>query len=93
MVLAAPPTPTFTGQPINGYKIADLAFGPINDRPIGMTAMPGVFVYEERISVLTYEKVANMKTGDVLPMAVALKEPTGLALNGDYTLYLRVKRL
>ena len=93
LVVAAPPTPTFSGQPINGYKIADLAFGPSNDRPIGMTAFPGVFIYEERISVLTYEKVATMKTGDVLPMAVPLKEPTGLALNGDYTLYLRVKRL
>jgi hypothetical protein len=93
LVLAAPPTPTFNGQPINGYKIADLAFGPSNDRPIGMRAAFGVFIYEERMAVITYEKVATMKSGEGVSIAIPLKEPPGLALNGDYTLYLRVKRL
>jgi hypothetical protein len=89
---AAPPAPSFSQPPSSGYKIAALAFGPGSDRPIGMTAAPGVLVYQERVTLITREKLYALNAGDGITIAIPFAEPIDVALSGIYTLYLRVQR-
>jgi hypothetical protein len=93
LTTAAPPAPTFMGPVTNGYKIAALAFGPSSDRPIGMSAVPGVLIYQERVTLITREKVNSLNPGDGVTIAIPYAEPLDILLNGIYMLYLRVQRV
>lgn len=93
LINVAPPAPTFNSPATQGYKIAALAFGPSSDRPIGMGAAPGVLTYQERVMLLTREKVNTLGAGDGVTIAVPFAEPIDIALNGIYTLYVRVQRI
>lgn len=92
LTAAAPPAPTFSQPPSSSYKIAALAFGPSSDRPIGMSAAPGVLTYQERVVLITREKLYALNPGDGITIALPLAEPLDILLNGMYTLYLRVQR-
>jgi hypothetical protein len=92
LTFAAPPAPTFSQPPSSGYKIAALAFGPSSDRPIGMGAAPGVLMYQERVILITREKLYALNAGDGVTIAIPLAEPIDILLSGIYTLYLRVQR-
>ena len=63
LTIAAPPAPAFTGAPTNGYKLADIAIGPNSDRPLGMKSSLGVLMYQERVAVITREKVDRLSVG------------------------------
>lgn len=94
LTVAAPPAPTFMGPVTNGYKIAVLAFGPSSDRPIGMSTFGlGVVSYQERLMLITQEKLASLNVGDGVTLAIPYAEPIDIFLNGIYTLYVRVQRL
>jgi hypothetical protein len=94
LVFAAPPAITFSGPVAGGYKLAIQALGPNLDRPLGMRpGGPGVWIYEERFTVITQEKVASLAPGQGVTFALPVAEPIDLFLKGMYTLYLRVERL
>ena len=93
LVAAAPPAPAFTSAPTDGYKLADLAIGPNSDRPVGMRSNIGVLIYEERMSVITREKVNSLNAGDGVTIIIPFAETPELFLGGHYTLYLRVQRV
>jgi hypothetical protein len=93
LINVAPPAPSFTQAPTSGYKIAALAFGPSSDRPIGMGAVAGVLIYQERVVLINREKLFPLNPGDGITIALPYPEPLDPMLGGIYTLYLRVQRV
>ncbi|HEY5552202.1 MAG TPA: hypothetical protein VIK52_09945 [Opitutaceae bacterium] len=93
LVVAAPPAPTFIGLPSDSYKMAILIFPPGEDRPIGLgQAGPGVVTYQDRLVVITQEKLASLNVGDGTMISLLYAEPIDLFLAGQYTLYVRIER-
>lgn len=93
-VVIAPPAPTFTGSPADGYKIAGLTFPPGIDRPIGM-GLPAIAVltYQDRLIVVTQENAGSLPVGGGVTLSLPLGEPLDPFLGALYTLYVRVEHL
>jgi hypothetical protein len=68
-------------------------FGPSSDRPIGMGAVVGVLVYQERVVLINREKLYALNAGDGTTIAISYAEPLDPMLGGIYTLFLRVQRV
>lgn len=94
MVILAPPAPTFTGSPTDGYKIAELTFAPETDRPVGLgSGGPAVVTYQDRFIVVTQERVAALGVGEGITLPMPYGEPVGTLTGAIYTLYVRVQRV
>jgi hypothetical protein len=83
---------TFT-QPIYGvYAWPALSLTAPVDRPIGMTTIYGALGYQERIVVLTQEKLASLAVGATTDLQIPLIEGA-LGTDGIYTVYIRIERI
>lgn len=84
---------TFT-QPIYGvYAYPALSLTAPVDRPIGMTTIYGALGYQERIIVLTREKLAGLTAvGATTDLQIPLIEGA-LGTDGIYTVYVRIERI
>jgi hypothetical protein len=82
---------TFT-QPIYGvYAWPALSLTAPVDRPIGLGTIFGTLAYQERIIVLTREKLANLAVGQTTDLQIPLIE-AGVGTDGIYTVYIRIQR-
>ena len=50
-------------------------------------------MYQERLMLITREKLTSLNVGDGITAAIPFAEPIDPFLNGMYTLYIRVQRL
>lgn len=86
-------TSFFTAGLVGGYGfVSALAFAN-TDRPIGLMPGGSVLDYQDRLVVITREKLQSLAVGAGITVAVPFAEPFDGALNGLYTLYLRVERV
>src|SRR5262249_49276150 len=83
------------GSDIGIHNTMNLAFGVLQDRPIGMSRVGNQFGYVPQVLVLTYDSADFMSrtsfglgTGIVPVHYIDAQE-----FGGDYTLYLQVERL
>lgn len=63
------------------------------DRPIGLAPMQQAAHYQDRVVVITREKLTALTPGTGTTIAIPFGEPMDNVLNGMYTLYLRVERI
>jgi len=83
---------TFT-QPIYGiYAWPALSLTSPVDRPIGLSTYYGTLGYQERIIVLTREKLASLAVGATTDLSIPLIE-AGVGTDGIYTMYVRIERI
>jgi len=83
---------TFT-QPIYGvYAWPALSLTSPVDRPIGLGTIYGALGYQERVIVLTREKLASLAVGASTDLQIPLIE-AGLGTDGIYTVFVRIERI
>jgi hypothetical protein len=83
---------TFT-MPIYGiYAWPALSLTAPVDRPIGLNTYYGTLGYQERIIVLTREKLASLGVGATTDLSIPLIE-AGVGTDGIYTMYVRIERI
>jgi hypothetical protein len=63
------------------------------DRPIGLAPAQQAAHNQDRVVVVTREKLTSMAPGTGNTIAVPFREPFDNFLNGIYTAYLRVERI
>jgi hypothetical protein len=63
------------------------------DRPIGLDIYQNVDQYQDRLYVITHEKLVSLAVGAGITVAVPLAEPASDRLGGLYTAYLRIERI
>jgi hypothetical protein len=73
--------------------MTDIGLG-IIDRPLGLTAAPLIAPYDERVVLVTQERLSALTAaGNSIDLPIRYSEPNAdPLLGGDYTLYLRVER-
>ena len=84
----------FSGGIIGSYLLTvnSLVTGGI-DRPIGLTTYQNADQYQDRVIVVTHEKLASLAVGAGFTMAIPFAEPMDGQLNGLYTTYVRIERI
>ncbi len=97
--IVAPGDPTiqvanFLGGPIGAYLLNAL-YGGTNDRdrPIGLIDYQGSSKYQDRLVVITREKLASLAVGAGMTLPIPFAEPMNNRLNGLYTAFIRVERI
>jgi hypothetical protein len=83
----------FSGGLIGSYGFTGILFHSRADRPIGLAPAQQAAHYQERVIVVTREKLASLNPGAGITIAVPFWEPYDGTLNGVYTAYVRVDRL
>jgi hypothetical protein len=84
----------FTGGIVGSYMIgASTLVTAMVDRPIGLAPMQNADQYQDRVVVVTREKLASLAVGAGFTIAIPFAEPYDQQLNGVYTLYMRVERI
>jgi len=63
------------------------------DRPIGLAEYSNIDQYQDRLVVITHEKLASLTVGTGTTLVVPFAEPMNGKLNGLYQLYVRVERI
>jgi hypothetical protein len=63
------------------------------DRPIGLSSYQNVDQYQDRVMVVTREKLASLPVGGGIQVAIPFAEPMDNHLNGLYQLFVRVERV
>ena len=63
------------------------------DRPIGLSEYQSVGQYQDRLIVITHEKLAKLTVGTGTTLVIPFGEPANGKLNGLYQLYVRVERI
>lgn len=91
--IASSLTTVFTGGLIGSYGFAGLLFQAQVDRPIGLAPGQQAANYQDRVVVVTREKLTSLAPGAGMTIAVPFWEPYNNFLNGVYTAYVRVERL
>ena len=83
----------FFGGPVSGF-LANLTYLMTTavDRPIGLNVYQSVGNYQDRLLVITREKLESLAVGSGVTVAIPLAEPFNNQLNGLYTVYVRVER-
>ncbi len=82
-----------TGGVAGSYSLPSLAKMGELDRPIGLTPFQQATHYQDRVVVITHEKLASLRPGMGTTIAVPFAEPMDNFLNGMYTAYVRVERI
>lgn len=83
----------FTGGLIGSYGFGGIMVQSRIDRPIGLTGGQQAAHYQDRVVVVTREKLTSLVPGAGTTMAIPFAEPFNNFLNGIYTMYLRIERL
>ncbi len=84
----------FSGGVVGTYLIgATTLITATVDRPIGLTPYQNADQYQDRVVVVTREKLASLAVGSGITIAIPFAEPFDRQLNGMYTAYLRVERI
>jgi hypothetical protein len=63
------------------------------DRPIGLAEYQNVDQYQDRLVVITREKLASLAVGAGTTLVVPFGEPANGKLNGLYQMFIRVERI
>jgi hypothetical protein len=63
------------------------------DRPVGLAPYQNADQYQDRVVVVTREKLTSLAVGSGITIAIPFAEPMDGQLNGIYTAYLRVERV
>lgn len=63
------------------------------DRPIGLNEYQNVDQYQDRVMVVTREKLKSLPVGGGVQLAIPFPEPFNNRLNGLYQLFVRVERV
>ena len=103
MSLTVPPNETmqtaaivaniFTGF-IGNYIMVMSALSPTTiDRPIGLTEFQNVDQYQDRVVVITREKLASLPVGGGTQLTIPFAEVFNGRLNGLYQMFVRVERI
>jgi hypothetical protein len=83
----------FTAGLVGNFSVGALMFASRLDRPIGLQPAGNATNYQDRFSLVTQEKVASLQPGAGINVAIPFAEGATGALDGIYTLYLRVERV
>lgn len=84
----------FSGGIIGSYIVGATTIISNNvDRPIGLAPYQNADQYQDRVVVVTREKLLSLAVGSGITIAIPFAEPYDQQLNGIYTLYLRVERV
>jgi hypothetical protein len=86
-------TTMFTGGLVGSFSLSSMLTAANVDRPIGLTPAGSSADYQERLVVVTREKLAGLMPGTGMTVAVPFAEPADGVLDGSYTLYLRLDRI
>jgi hypothetical protein len=83
----------FSNSPVQAYilNVIHMTTTAV-DRPIGLIEYQSVGNYQERLLVITREKLASLAVGGGVTVAIPYGEPFNNMLNGLYTAYVRVER-
>lgn len=82
-----------SGGIIGSYIIAmSMVNTGLVDRPIGLAPYQNADQYQDRVVVVTREKLASLAVGQGMTIAIPFAEPFDNFLNGLYMAYLRVER-
>jgi hypothetical protein len=86
-------TNLFTG--FIGAFVLEMSFVTTNqmDRPIGLSSYQNVDQYQDRVMVITREKLGALPVGGGVQLAIPFAEPRDNKLNGLYQLFVRVERI
>lgn len=63
------------------------------DRPIGLTEYQNVDQYQDRVMVVTREKLRDLPVGGGVSLTIPFPEPYNNRLNGLYQMFVRVERV
>jgi hypothetical protein len=63
------------------------------DRPIGLTEYQNTDQYQDRVTVITHEKLVSLPVGGGVSLTIPFAEPMNGKLNGLYQLFVRVERV
>jgi hypothetical protein len=83
----------FTAGVFGHYSITSTLMTANLDRPIGLLGGQNTTQYQDRMLVLTREKLSALTPGTSQLILIPFAEPVDGALNGLYTLYVRVERI
>jgi hypothetical protein len=84
----------FFGGPIGAYLLAATYWSTNDhDRPIGLIDYQGTGKYQDRLVVITREKLASLAVGAGMTLPIPFAEPMNNRLNGLYTTFIRVERI
>ena len=103
MSLTVPVDPTFQTAVVVGNIFAPMLGGFLMemsalsstqmDRPIGLNEYQNVDQYQDRVMVVTREKLKSLPVGGGVQLAIPFPEPMNNRLNGLYQLFVRVERV
>jgi len=80
--------------PLGPMNIVAGVLGLSSDRPFGITKeTTGGWLYQERVVVITQEKLASLPIGGGVTIPIQYNDPPDQTLGGALTLYLRVERI
>lgn len=86
-------TTVFTGGLVGSFSLSSMLTAANVDRPIGLSPAGSSSDYQDRLVVVTREKIAALTPGTGITVAVLFAEPADGVLDGSYTLYLRLDRI
>lgn len=79
---------------VGGFVMLMSSLSPTNmDRAIGLTEYQNLDQYQDRIVVITHEKLVSLPVGGGVSLTIPYAEPYNNILNGLYQLYVRVERI
>jgi hypothetical protein len=103
MSLLVPPNPTLQqaatainvfAPMVGGFVMLMSSLSPTNmDRAIGLSEYQNLDQYQDRLVVLTNEKLKSLPVGGGVSLTIPYAEPFNNILNGLYQLYIRVERI
>lgn len=80
--------------PLGALNLVAGVLGSSPDRPFGIAReTTGGWVYQERVVVITQEKLAGLPVGGGVTVPIPYNDPPDQTLGGALTLYLRVQRI
>jgi hypothetical protein len=93
VLIASALTSLFTAGLVGQFGFVSALINSRMDRPIGLASGGNVTDYQDRLMVVTREKLAALTPGMGIIVAVPFPEPNDAFLQGLYTVYLRVERI
>jgi hypothetical protein len=80
--------------PLGPINLVAGVLGSSPDRPFGIVKENAdTWLYQERVAVITQEKLAGLPVGGGVTLAIPFTDPPDQTLGGAVTAYLRVERL
>ncbi len=86
-------TTLFTGGLVGSFGFISMLATANLDRPIGLAPGGNATEYQDRLVVITREKLKTLQPGYGTTVSVPFAEPANGSLDGVYMLYLRVDRI